>query len=128
MIMGGKQIRILVIDDEEMVTRILKDFLEDQGFTVTTRARGRESLDLVRAESFDIAIVDMRLPDMDGERFIIKCNEIRPGIRYFIHTGSLDYHLSDELKGIGMTDSSVLYKPVPDMNLIVRSILDALKV
>ncbi|HOW83234.1 MAG TPA: response regulator [Spirochaetota bacterium] len=126
--MGGKQIRILVIDDEEMVTRILKDFLEDQGFTVTTRARGRESLDLVRAESFDIAIVDMRLPDMDGERFIIKCNEIRPGIRYFIHTGSLDYHLSDELKGIGMTDSSVLYKPVPDMNLIVRSILDALKV
>jgi len=126
--MGGKQIRILVIDDEEMVTRILKDFLEDQGFTVTTRARGRESLDLVRAESFDIAIVDMRLPDMDGERFIVKCNEIRPGIRYFIHTGSLDYHLSDELKGIGMTDSSVLYKPVPDMNLIVRSILDALKV
>jgi len=128
MIMGGKPIRILVIDDEEMVTRILKDFLEDQGFIVTTRARGRESLDLVRAESFDIAIVDMRLPDMDGERFIVKCNEIRPGIRYFIHTGSLDYHLSDELKGIGMTDSSVLYKPVPDMNLIVRSILDALKV
>jgi DNA-binding NtrC family response regulator len=126
--MEQKSVRILVIDDEEMVTRILKDFLEDQGFTVRAMGRGKDALELVRKEDFDVAIVDMRLPDMDGDRFIMKCNEIRPGIRYFIHTGSLDYRISDELKKIGMTDSSILYKPIPDMNSIVRSILEALKI
>ena len=124
--MKDKSFRVLVIDDEEMVSMILRDFLEDQGFTVVTIDRGKDGLDLVQKEKFDAAIIDMRLPDMDGDDFIIRCNEMQPGIKYFIHTGSLDYRISEDLKQIGMKDNSILYKPVSDMNSITRAILESL--
>ncbi len=125
--MSDRKIRVLVVDDEEMVSRILKDFLEDQGFFVCAVNRGTEGLELATRERFDVAIIDMRLPDMDGDMFIMKCASQCPGTRYFIHTGSLDYRISDELKSIGMTENSILYKPVPDMNSITRAILESVK-
>jgi YesN/AraC family two-component response regulator len=121
------KLNVLIIDDEEMVGDMLKDFLEDCGFNVKTALTGKDGLDLVSEVKFHVAIVDMRLPDMIGNDFIIKANEMQSNIKYFVHTGSHEYRLPEKLISIGMSGESILYKPITDMNLILQAIKDQLE-
>jgi hypothetical protein len=65
----------------------------------------------------------MRLPDTTGNELIITANNIRSGIKYFIHTGSLEYHIPEELKKIGLNKDSIIYKPVHDLKEIYNKLL-----
>jgi len=58
--------RILVIEDEELARDQLQDNLQNLGHTVAVAALGREGLDLAQAEGFDIIVLDVGLPDMNG--------------------------------------------------------------
>lgn len=119
-------IRVLVIDDEDAVRKLLCHFLEDSGFEVTAARSGEEALELVTAGEFQAAIVDIRLPDMDGDEFIRRANALRPGIRYLIHTGSLEYTITDDLAAIGIAAEHIIYKPVRDMRQISTIIMRSL--
>ncbi len=125
--MDPADIKVLIVDDEDMVCRMLRGFLEDQGFRIATALRGEDALELLTGDEFDAAIVDIRLPDMSGNDFILKANTIRPGTAFFVHTGSIDYALPEELVNIGMTEESVLHKPIIDMNEITQAILKKLE-
>ncbi len=118
---------VLIVDDEEMVGDMLKDFLEDFGFNVKTVLNGKDGLDLISKEKFHAAIVDMRLPDMIGNDFIIKADKLQSGIKYFVHTGSHEYRLPEKLKSLGMSRETILYKPILDMNIVCRAIKDQLE-
>ncbi len=118
---------ILIVDDEEMVGDMLKDFLEDFGFDVKTALNGKDGLDLISKEKFHAAIVDMRLPDMIGNDFIIKADTIQSGIKYFVHTGSHEYRLPEKLKALGLSSETIIYKPILDMNIICQVIKDQLE-
>ena len=79
--MAGNDISVLIVDDEEMVRSILQDFLDDEGFETDIAGTGREGLDLLDSKNFKAAIVDMSLPDMNGNEFIKKalekyCNDV----------------------------------------------------
>ncbi len=117
---------ILIVDDEEMVGDMLKDFLEDCGFNVKTALTGNEGLEFIEKEKFHVAVVDMRLPDMIGNDFIIKAHEMQSPLKFFVHTGSHEYRLPEKLVSIGMSPESILYKPITDMNLIYQAIKDQL--
>ncbi len=125
--MNPESVSIIVIDDEDMVRINLTDFLEDEGFTVLNAASGEEGLELVKKNKFDIAIVDMRLPGMDGNSFILDAHRMQPELRYLIHTGSADYSLPDELRKLGITQDYVFYKPIHNMDLIRSSVENLLK-
>lgn len=58
--------RVLVVDDNQDLVGTLRDVLEPQGFVVVTASRGKEALDIARREGFDVAIVDVKLPDASG--------------------------------------------------------------
>jgi len=58
--------RILVVDDEVQITRVLRAYLEQAGFAVSTAYDGREALRLARQESPDLIILDLMLPEVDG--------------------------------------------------------------
>jgi YesN/AraC family two-component response regulator len=62
--MGEK--RILVIDDEELVTKSLLKFLKTQGYAATTAKSGPEALEKVKETDFDLIICDVRMPEVDG--------------------------------------------------------------
>lgn len=125
--MEPADIRVLVIDDEDAVRKLLCHFLEDSGFAVTAARSGEEALELVTAHPFHAAIVDIRLPDMDGDEFIRRAHAVRPGIRYLIHTGSLEYSITEELAAIGISEEHIIYKPVRDMRSISSIIVQTLK-
>lgn len=74
--------RILVVDDEQMVRENLVDYLEDEGLDVISVGSAEEALNLMKTEHADIAIVDMRLPVMHGNDLIIHL-KAAPGYGFY---------------------------------------------
>jgi DNA-binding response OmpR family regulator len=114
--------RILIVEDEEGVRRNLRLFLEDDGFDVITAASGEEGLLFVAQYTPDAAIVDLRLPGIDGEAFVEKAFELRSDIRIVIYTGSVSFNPSCRLRAAGIRTDQVFRKPLPDMSVLVDAV------
>lgn len=119
--MDSADIRVLLVDDDEMIRDCMTAYLEDEGFSVHGAASAEEALDLIAAMCPVVCISDLRLPGMDGEEFICRAYAICPGTAYLLHTGML-YILSDNLRAIGMTAGDVLLKPIHDLSKLVDKI------
>ncbi len=120
--MNQQPIKVLIIEDEEMVRINLEDFLEDDGFEVKSADSGELGIELLAGSEFDIAIVDMRLPGMDGNTFIKKAKKIQPRLDFIIHTGSAFYSLPKEFSDMGITREQILLKPLSDMEVLTQAI------
>ena len=116
-------IRILIVDDEADIAQGIHDYLEDEStYNVSVAFSGEEGLERLKKFKPDICIVDMRLPGINGNEYIIKAHEKLPATRFIIHTGSMDYTLPAELVQIGITTDFVLNKPVCDMSIFLQKI------
>ena len=69
------QKKILVIDDEEILTRTFVRLLEKAGYEVFVAKSGRDAVDVAEAESLDLILCDIRMPGMDGIETIRKVRE-----------------------------------------------------
>jgi len=65
----GNGTRVLVVEDEPTVARLIADVLEDEGMHVEVLFDGREALDRAARETFDLVICDMKMPGLDGQHF-----------------------------------------------------------
>ena len=119
--MDNADIRILLVDDDQMIRDCVTAYLEDEGFTVHSAASAEEALESIVSISPAVCISDMRLPGMDGEEFISTACRLCPAAGYMLHTGIV-YSLSDELRAIGMTADDVLLKPIHDLSKLVDKI------
>lgn len=118
---------ILVVDDEEMVRINIVAYLEDEGYQVKAADSGEEALRILTQRYFDLMIVDMRLPGMDGNELIIQSITHQPRLNYLIHTGSTEYRVPERLKQMGIKEEQILLKPLSDMSKIVDNIRKILK-
>jgi len=80
------QERILVVDDDEALLRLLSMRLSANGFAVTTCATGEEALTLAKREMFDLALTDLRLPDRDGLSVLEELKLIHPDLPVLLLT------------------------------------------
>lgn len=78
--------RILVADDEESMRWVLSKALRKKGYTVDLAADGNQALRQVREQSYDLAIVDIKMPGMSGLEFLDKAREIRPDLLVVVMT------------------------------------------
>lgn len=115
-------IHVLVIDDEPAICASLSAFLEDYGFQASTAESAEEALDLMKSNTYDVCIVDLRLPGMSGEDLIMHAKERYPKQQHIIYTGSISYNLSDKLKHLGMRPEHVFHKPIRVLSLLVKCI------
>ncbi len=67
---------ILVVDDEPGIRQTLGDILEDEGYRVTGAPDGESALDLLRANHYDVVLLDVWLPGMDGLEVLEQVKEI----------------------------------------------------
>ena len=67
--------KILIIEDDQPLSKALKDQLERSGFEVDTLFDGKEALELLKKKSFDLIILDLILPYMDGFKFLETVNK-----------------------------------------------------
>lgn len=119
--MEHADIRVLLVDDEEMIRDCMTAYLEDEGFGLQSVASAEEALEVIAAMCPLVCICDLHLPGMDGEEFIVRAHALCPATAFLLHTGML-YILSDELRAIGMTAGDVLLKPIHDLSQLVRKI------
>ncbi len=78
--------RILVVDDELVVVSLVKEALEEDGYTLSMATNGKEALGLMEQEEFDLIISDIRMPKMDGIELVSKARQIQPGISVIFMT------------------------------------------
>ena len=78
--------RILVADDEESMRWVLSKALRKKGYSVDLAADGNQALRQVREQSYDLAIVDIKMPGMSGLEFLDKARELRPDILVVVMT------------------------------------------
>ncbi|HMM39143.1 MAG TPA: response regulator [Desulfovibrio sp.] len=104
--------RVLIVDDEERIRRLLLEYFEDYGeFRLVATESGEAALQALAEEPADLCVVDMRLPGMNGEAFILAAGERRLCRRFLVHTGSVDLSLSEGLRRLGITEKDVFFKP-----------------
>ena len=115
-------IRVLVVDDEPAIRDSLTAFLDDYGFDAMACGSTEEARDLMIENSFNVCVVDLRLPGLSGEDLILLANKRFPDQRYIIHTGSISYNLPEDLRAIGMRSEHVFLKPVRVLSLLVKCI------
>jgi len=82
-------IRVLVVEDEPTVARLIGDVLEDGGLRVHVLLDGREALERVRQESYDLVICDMKMPELDGEQFYQALRDSPVRGRFLFVTGDV---------------------------------------
>jgi DNA-binding NtrC family response regulator len=84
--------RILIVDDEESQRQQLAGFLKKQGFSVTTAESGTKALNLCQEKNFEVALIDLKMPGMDGIELLGKLKESNPEIQVIMMTayGSIE--------------------------------------
>jgi DNA-binding NtrC family response regulator len=80
-------VRILVIDDDEIVRETLVIALEEEGYCVDTAGNGKEAIEKSYANLYNLAIIDFRLPDIEGTRLLRKLKETKPKMCKIMLTG-----------------------------------------
>ena len=84
---------VLVVDDEAPFLSSLAERIELKGYRTLTAETGADALDLARSNHLDLAIVDQRLPDIEGLSIMARLKEIHPGLRTVLLTGHGDEKL-----------------------------------
>jgi len=120
--MREKPGKVIVVEDEEMVRINLDDFLTDDGFEVMSASTAAEAIEIIKENPVDVAVVDIRLPRMDGDSLIKAVHGIQPGIRFVIHTGSPHFSLSRGLKDLRIGEKHLFLKPISDMGILSQAV------
>ena len=91
---------ILIIDDEEEVLVTSRLVLEHLGYKILTAKTGMEAIDIAETavEEIDLAVLDIGLPDMMGDRVCLKIQELRPNIKVVVSTGYMLEDITDDMK------------------------------
>ena len=79
--------RILLIDDDESVRKTISKALEKAGYKVDTAENGTEALEKTRARFYNLALIDIRLPDMEGTKLLTMIKDTTPRMVKIILTG-----------------------------------------
>jgi two-component system response regulator (stage 0 sporulation protein F) len=85
---GGKS--LLIVDDEEGIRRVLREFFKRKGFDVFEAASGEEAVQLIRSKNVPVVLLDMRMPGMDGLEALKKILEINPKLGVVMATAEQD--------------------------------------
>ena len=103
-------IRVLIVDDEYQLLEAFKKKLTREGMEVFTASNGKEALSIVRQETFDIGLFDIRLPDIDGVQLLKELKELQPTAEVIMLTGYASIDTAIRSMKLGAYD--YLTKPV----------------
>jgi DNA-binding NtrC family response regulator len=79
--------RILIVDDDENIRKVLMAILEDKGYQMEAVGSAREAIKKTDKKFYNLALIDIRLPDMEGIELLMKMRDTTPRMRKIIITG-----------------------------------------
>lgn len=111
-----KQKNILVVDDDKSILRIITRILQKQGYNTHTAETGREAEEEINNQSYDLALIDVKLPDTDGVDLLQKMHATRPNMIKIILTGFAS--MDNGIKALNSGADAYLVKPVEPTELL----------
>ena len=109
--------RILIIEDEESIAELEKDYLELSGFEVEIENDGAEGLKKALGEEFDLFILDLMLPGVDGFEICRKVREMKNTPIIMVSAKKEDI---DKIRGLGLGADDYITKPFSPSEMVAR--------
>jgi DNA-binding NtrC family response regulator len=102
--------RILVVDDDEGIRNSMAAILGDEGYTVDLAANGSEAIRKTELTAYDIALIDIRLPDMEGIELLTRLKDTIPRVRKIMVTGFPS--MQNAIEAVNKNADAYVLKPV----------------
>lgn len=119
----GEDARIIIIDDDKSIRQVLKTILEQEGYTVDTADTGKQAVLKTNERAYNLALIDMRLPDIDGIDLILKIKDTTPRMRKIIVTGYPT--IQNAMEAVNRQADAFILKPF-DVEKVLQTIREQL--
>ncbi|XES76391.1 MAG: response regulator [Candidatus Bathyarchaeia archaeon] len=119
-----KPTRILIVDDDENIRKVLQTILEDEGYVVDTAETAKKGIEKSENAFFNLALIDVRLPDMEGIELLPKLRKTTPKMRKIIVTGYPT--LQNAMGAVNKGADAYVMKPF-DVEKILQTIREQLE-
>jgi len=120
--------KILVVDDEQSMTQFLSIVLRKEGYSVVTVNNGRDALEKVKTEGFDVVITDIKMPGMDGIQLLHGIKKHDPALPVIIMTAYASQQSAIDAVNLGAFQYLIKNAKNDEIKLIVRNALEMRKV
>ena len=112
-----KEWKVLIIDDDPGILKVMRVVLEDEGYTVVTASDGESGIQCFMKESPDLVITDIRMPGIDGIEILRRIKEIDPEKEVIVTTAFND--VNHAISALQLDASDFITKPVSDEALMI---------
>ncbi len=120
----GETARILIVDDDENIRKVLTTILEDEGYNIESVDTAKKAIERTRRKFYNLALIDIRLPDMEGIELLTRMKNTTPKIRKIIITGYPT--LQNAVEAVNRGADAYILKPF-DMEKVLAEIKEQLK-
>ncbi len=114
---------VLFVDDEIYIRQSFADYFEDNNWNTLQAESGEKALELLKKETPDGAVVDIRMSGMDGDVFIRNALNEELSMGFIICTGSPEYDIPEDLMTHPCVSDFLFRKPVTDMVALEKELL-----
>jgi DNA-binding NtrC family response regulator len=112
----AERYRILIIDDDEGIREVFSTILRESGYEVDTAQNGTEAIEKSRLNLYHLALVDIRLPDMEGTKLLEQLVDPTPKMKKIIVTGYPS--LNNSVESLNLGADGYIMKPVDTATLL----------
>ena len=119
----NRNARILAVDDDENIRKVVVAILEDEGYVVESVGTAKEAIEKSRRKFYNLALIDIRLPDMEGIELLTKFRETTPRMRKVIVTGYPT--LQNAVDAVNKGADAYIVKPF-DVKKVLKTIQEQL--
>ena len=120
----NQKYKILLVDDDENIRSTMKAILEDEGYSVDSASNGKEAIQKTQEQSYNLALLDIRLPDMEGVELLKLMKEPMPRMRKIMVTGFPS--LQNAVEAVNKNADAYLIKPV-DVDKLLATVKEQLE-
>jgi DNA-binding NtrC family response regulator len=114
----------LLVDDDETIRSTMRAILEDEGYSVDSASNGKEAIKKTQEKSYNLALLDIRLPDMEGVELLKLMKEPMPRMRKIMVTGFPS--LQNAVEAVNKNADAYLIKPV-DVDKLLATVKEQLE-
>jgi len=120
----GEPARILIVDDDESIREVLTSILTDEGYIVEAVDTGEKAIKATHEKFYNLALIDIRLPDMEGTKLLTRLKDTVPRMRKIIITGYPT--LQNAIEAVNKGADAYIIKPI-DMEETLKVIREQLQ-
>jgi DNA-binding NtrC family response regulator len=119
-----KHAKILVVDDDENIRNTMKTILEDEGYLVDLAATGSEAVQKTMKSAYNVALLDIRLPDMEGVELLKLIKDTVPRTRKIMVTGYPS--MQNAIAALNKNADAYMIKPI-DIEILLNTVKEQLQ-